>query len=169
MRRLYRILTHIQQYGHISPQFREKPVEFITKFIIRLFKGEVGMLHVGVEACPSRETREGLPYAGQGGVTRKPVLALHVGKHVNRTVREQLDVLPEKGVTAGGEGIQFQMMIGLPVAGQEMVVKHIHNNRCVFTEIGTQPFFAFFNHRMGIGEGIDHPVETYSLQDVALK
>lgn len=60
------------------------------------------------------------------------------------------------------------MMIGRPVTGQEMIVKHIHDDRGVFTVDGAQPFLAFLHNGMGIGKSINHTVQTYSFEDISL-
>lgn len=66
----------------------------------------------------------------------------------------------DAGVKTGHKLVQRNIGIGRPIACQEMIVKHINQNRTEPSQGSINSAFANSKHRMSVGKCVDDPVLT---------
>ena len=93
-------------------------------------------------------------------VIAEPVLGPHVGEKAGKAVGKEVLAAGELVIGPAGKGLQAGGIGELSrVIGQEVIVSNIDQRAGVKAIIGPEKAFSLPGNGMGIGEGVDGPVE----------
>lgn len=124
-------------------------------------KGLLWVRHVGSAAGKSMEA---VVDAFPEPVVVEPVLGPHIGEKTGKAVGKKVLAAGELLIGPAGEGLQAWGIGELSrIIGQEVIVCDIDQRTGIKAIISPEKDLGFTGNGMGIGEGVDRPVEGYAL------